>query len=37
VAAALGAEGADIVFTSGATEAAALALAGRGLHGRGRA
>ena len=32
VAAALGAEGADIVFTSGATEAAALALAGRGLH-----
>lgn len=33
VAAAFGAEGADIVFTSGATEAAALALAGRGLHG----
>jgi len=33
VAAALGAEGADIVFTSGATEAAALALAGRGLQG----
>ena len=33
VAAALGAEGADIVFTSGATEAAALALSGRGLHG----
>ncbi len=33
VAAALGAEGADIVFTSGATEAAALALAGRALHG----
>ena len=32
VAAALGAEAADIVFTSGATEAAALALAGRGLH-----
>lgn len=32
VAAALGAEGADIVFTSGATEAAAMALAGRGLH-----
>ncbi len=32
VAAALGAEGADVVFTSGATEAAALALAGRGLH-----
>ncbi|MGY6411914.1 MAG: cysteine desulfurase family protein [Alkalilacustris sp.] len=35
VAAALGAEGADIVFTSGATEAAALALAGRGLMGAG--
>ncbi|MGC9370953.1 MAG: cysteine desulfurase family protein [Paracoccaceae bacterium] len=33
VAAAFGAEGADVVFTSGATEAAALALAGRGLHG----
>jgi cysteine desulfurase len=33
VAAALGAEGADIVFTSGATEAAALACAGRGLAG----
>ncbi len=33
VASALGAQGADIVFTSGATEAAALALAGRGLHG----
>jgi cysteine desulfurase len=33
VAAALGAEGADVVFTSGATEAAALALAGRDLHG----
>ena len=32
VAAALGAEGADIVFTSGATEAAAMACAGRGLH-----
>ena len=32
VAAALGAEGADVVFTSGATEAAALACAGRGLH-----
>ena len=32
VAAALGAEGADIVFTSGATEAAALACAGRELH-----
>lgn len=31
VARALGAEGADIVFTSGATESAALALAGRGL------
>lgn len=31
VVAALGAEGADIVFTSGATEAAALACAGRGL------
>ncbi len=31
VAAALGAGGADIVFTSGATEAAALACAGRGL------
>lgn len=30
---ALGADGADIVFTSGATEAAALALAGRDLHG----
>ncbi len=30
---ALGAQGADIVFVSGATEAAALALAGRGLHG----
>jgi cysteine desulfurase len=33
VAAAFGAEGADIVFVSGATEAAALACAGRGLHG----
>lgn len=33
VAAAFGAEASDIVFTSGATEAAALALAGRGLHG----
>ncbi len=32
VAAALGAEGADIVFTSGATEAAAMACTGRGLH-----
>lgn len=31
IAAALGAEGADIVFTSGATEAAALACAGRNL------
>ncbi|OIP83079.1 MAG: aminotransferase [Rhodobacterales bacterium CG2_30_65_12] len=31
VAAAFGAEGADVIFTSGATEAAALALAGRGL------
>ncbi len=31
VAAALGAEGADIVFTSGATEAASLALEGRGI------
>ncbi|WP_114964255.1 cysteine desulfurase family protein [Alkalilacustris brevis] len=35
LAAALGAEGADIVFTSGATEAAALALAGRDLVGAG--
>ncbi|MFD0857925.1 cysteine desulfurase family protein [Roseovarius aquimarinus] len=33
VAAALGAEGADIIFTSGATEAAALACAGRSLSG----
>jgi cysteine desulfurase len=33
VAAALGADGADVIFTSGATEAAALALAGRGLSG----
>lgn len=32
VAQALGADDADIVFTSGATEAAALACAGRGLH-----
>jgi cysteine desulfurase len=32
IAAAFGADGADIVFTSGATEAAALALAGRGMH-----
>jgi len=31
VAQALGADGADIIFTSGATEAAALACAGRGL------
>ncbi|RME17840.1 MAG: aminotransferase class V-fold PLP-dependent enzyme, partial [Alphaproteobacteria bacterium] len=31
VAAAAGAEGADVIFTSGATEAAALALAGRDL------
>ena len=35
LAAALGAGEADIVFTSGATEAAALALAGRGLRGSG--
>jgi cysteine desulfurase len=33
VAAAFGADGADIVFVSGATEAAALACAGRGLFG----
>jgi cysteine desulfurase len=33
VAAALGAEGAEVIFTSGATEAAALACAGRGLSG----
>ena len=32
IAAALGADGADIVFTSGATEGAALACAGRNLH-----
>lgn len=32
LAAALGAEGADLVFTSGATEAAALACAGRDFH-----
>jgi len=32
IATALGADGADIVFTSGATEAAALACAGRDLH-----
>ncbi len=31
IATALGADGADIIFTSGATEAAALACAGRGL------
>ena len=35
LATALGADGADVIFTSGATEAAALALAGRGLHGGG--
>ncbi|MEJ6398165.1 cysteine desulfurase family protein [Yoonia sp. 208BN28-4] len=35
IAAAVGAVGADVVFTSGATEAAALALAGRGLHASG--
>ena len=33
VAAAFGAEGADVIFTSGATEAAALACAGRDLRG----
>ena len=33
VAAATGCVAGDVVFTSGATEAAALALAGRGLHG----
>lgn len=33
VAAAFGAEGADVIFTSGATEGAALACAGRGLVG----
>ncbi|WP_264213547.1 cysteine desulfurase family protein [Leisingera thetidis] len=33
VAAAFGADGADIVFTSGSTEGASLALADRGLHG----
>ncbi|MDN5787803.1 aminotransferase class V-fold PLP-dependent enzyme, partial [Pseudorhodobacter sp.] len=32
VAAALGAEGADVVFTGSATESAAFACAGRGLH-----
>ena len=31
VAEAFGADGADVIFTSGATEAAALALAGRGI------
>ncbi|MGI3211650.1 cysteine desulfurase family protein [Roseovarius tibetensis] len=35
VAAAFGAEGADVIFTSGATESAALACAGRDLHGAG--
>ncbi|NDR55813.1 cysteine desulfurase family protein [Aliiruegeria sabulilitoris] len=35
IAEAFGAQAADIVFTSGATEAAALALAGRGLAGSG--
>jgi cysteine desulfurase len=33
IATAFGADGADVIFTSGATEAAALACAGRGLHG----
>jgi len=33
VAEAVGAQGADVIFTSGATEAAALALAGRDLQG----
>lgn len=32
IAATLGAEGADVVFTSGTTEAAAMVLAGRGVH-----
>ena len=32
LAAALGAEGADVVFTSGTTEAAAMVLAGQGVH-----
>lgn len=32
IAAAFGADGADLVFTSGSTEGAALALEGRGLH-----
>lgn len=31
IAAALGADGADVIFTSGATEAAAMVLAGRGI------
>ncbi|MCM2562228.1 cysteine desulfurase [Lutimaribacter sp. EGI FJ00015] len=35
VAEAFGADGADVIFTSGATEAAALACAGRGLSGAG--
>ncbi len=35
VAEAAGAQGADVIFTSGATEAAALALAGRGLQSSG--
>lgn len=35
IAAAFGADGADIVFTSGSTEGAALTLAGRELHGSG--
>ena len=32
IAAALGAEGADVIFTSGTTEAAAMVLAGQGVH-----
>ena len=32
IAASLGAEGADVIFTSGTTEAAAMMLAGQGLH-----
>lgn len=35
IASALGADGADVIFTSGATEAASLALAGKGLSGSG--
>lgn len=35
VATAFGADGADVIFTSSATEAAALACAGRGFHGAG--